>query len=384
MAEKYVNPVEFLILVVDDSAQNRLIISHVLESEGFKVENCESGEEALKKLKKYEPDLILLDIMMPGMSGYEVGTRVQKSIFKETPIIFLSSLKESLDKVRAFEAGAVDFVTKPFDKEELIARVRTHLMLRVLQKERKEQIRILKDRELELSMANKKKDELMRMLSHDIKNPLSGILGLVQILKSDHSLSEDDKNNMLSLIIESSEKLHQIVKDVLDKEVLAQKAKSSKIEKVDIVHLIESVITEFTPKATLKKIRLSFYSNKKDIHAYVNPQQFMWCLQQLVQLSLKFTRSEDSISIIIEQDSHDKFIVKIADTGVGLPVKHIPNYFLNKELPLEDGEIENLELDINFNQLKDILKAHNGNMWINTVTEVGTTFFVEIPVGLNR
>jgi CheY-like chemotaxis protein len=124
MAQKEVNPLDFLILVVDDSKPNVLLLSHVLENEGFRVEKSYDGYEALKKIKEVEPDLILLDIMMPKMSGLEVGNALRMSEHKDVPIIFLSSSNESIDKVKAFEAGGLDFVNKPFDKDELISRVR--------------------------------------------------------------------------------------------------------------------------------------------------------------------------------------------------------------------------------------------------------------------
>ncbi len=137
MAQNEVNPLDFLILVVDDSKPNVILLSHVLEKEGFRVEKSYDGDEALKKIKEVNPDIILLDIMMPKMSGLEVGKALRVSEFEDIPIIFLSSSNESVDKVKAFEAGGVDFINKPFDKDELIIRVRNHLMLKVLKEEKR-------------------------------------------------------------------------------------------------------------------------------------------------------------------------------------------------------------------------------------------------------
>lgn len=126
-------------------------------------------------------------------------------------------------------------------------------MLKVLKEEREEQLRVLKEREIELSEANQKKHKLMRMLSHDFKNPISGIMGLVTILIEDDELDEEEKSEMLDLIKQSSETLLDLVKDLLDKEVIGTEFGALELKEVNIIDLAQKVITANKPKAALKK-----------------------------------------------------------------------------------------------------------------------------------
>ncbi|MDX1639459.1 MAG: response regulator, partial [Balneolaceae bacterium] len=163
------------ILIVDDSAQNVRLLSHVLKKEGYEIQTTPGGREAIEKVEEWTPDIILLDIVMPGLDGYEVCERLKnREKTASIPIIFLSALSETDSKVKGFEVGGVDYITKPFQREEVLARIDLHVRLRQLQQTLKEKIDALEEREQRLNTLNKRKDELMRILSHDIRNPVTG------------------------------------------------------------------------------------------------------------------------------------------------------------------------------------------------------------------
>ena len=135
MSQFLIAPEDFLILIVDDTEANIRLLSHVLRGEGFQPIVAFNGSDAIDLIESREPDLVLLDIMMPDMTGIEVCTEIkQKDKLKDIPIIFLSALSETSDKVEGFRAGGVDYITKPFQKDEVLARIRTHLLLSKLQK----------------------------------------------------------------------------------------------------------------------------------------------------------------------------------------------------------------------------------------------------------
>ncbi|WP_409028983.1 response regulator [Gracilimonas sediminicola] len=185
-------PKESLILIVDDTPANLRLLSHVLTKEGYEYIEASNGHEAIELAKKHEPDLILLDIMMPDISGFEVVKRIKSNqLLEDTPVIFLSSLSDTEDKVQGFKYGGVDYITKPFQKEETLARIKTHLQIRSLQKQLNERIKILREREIELSRLNQKKDDLVRTVSHDIKNPLTGIIGLVKLMRDSNKITAE-------------------------------------------------------------------------------------------------------------------------------------------------------------------------------------------------
>ncbi|OAN60587.1 hypothetical protein A8B79_08670 [Balneola sp. EhC07] len=381
MAQNEVNPLDFLILVVDDSKPNVILLSHVLEKEGFRVEKSYDGDEALKKIKEVNPDIILLDIMMPKMSGLEVGKALRMSEFEDIPIIFLSSSNESVDKVKAFEAGGVDFINKPFDKDELIIRVRNHLMLKVLKEESEEQLRILKEREVELSEANQKKHKLMRMLSHDFKNPISGIMGLVTILIEDDELDEEEKNEMLDLIKQSSEKLLSLVKDLLDKEVIGTEFGALELKEVNIIDLVNKVISDNRPKAALKKISLSLSTFQDELIVKLDKEKIRYVLNTLVSNAVKFTLLDGEVNIEFLNTEDDSFLIKISDTGIGIPNTMLPNFLISSHKEQGSNSAGILGSGLGLEDVQTYVDAHEGRIWVESEENKGTTFFIELPLG---
>lgn len=381
MAQNEVNPLDFLILVVDDSKPNVILLSHVLEQEGFRVEKSYDGDEALKKIKEVNPDIILLDIMMPKMSGLEVGKALRLSEFEDIPIIFLSSSNESVDKVKAFEAGGVDFINKPFDRDELIIRVRNHLMLKVLKEESEEQLRILKEREVELSEANQKKHKLMRMLSHDFKNPISGIMGLVTILLEDEELDEEEKNEMLELIKQSSEKLLDLVKDLLDKEVIGTEFGALELKEVNIIDLANKVISDNRPKAALKKISLSMNTFQDELIVKLDKEKMRYVLNTLVSNAVKFTLIDGEVNIDFINSEDEFFLIKISDTGIGIPNTMLPNFLISSHKEKGSNPKGILGSGLGLEDVQSYVDAHEGRIWVESEENNGTTFFIELPLG---
>lgn len=381
MAQNDVNPLDFLILVVDDSKPNVMLLSHVLEKEGFRVEKSYDGDEALKKIKEVNPDIILLDIMMPKMSGLEVGNALRMSEFEDIPIIFLSSSNESVDKVKAFEAGGVDFINKPFDKDELIIRVRNHLMLKVLKQEKEERLRILKEREIELSEANQKKHMLMRMLSHDFKNPISGIMGLVTILIEDDELDEEEKDEMLELIKQSSEKLLDLVKELLDKEVIGTELGALEFKEVNIIDIANKVLLDNKPKAALKKISLSLRTFQDELFVKLDKEKIRYVLNTLVSNAVKFTLADGEVNIEFLNSENDSLLIKISDTGIGIPNTMLPNFLISSHKEQESNPAGILGSGLGLEDVQSYVDAHEGKIWVESKENYGTTFFLELPLG---
>src|ERR1017187_7826016 len=178
------------ILVVDDAPANLQVLTGMLKDRGYKTRPVPSGKLSLQAAKAHRPDLILLDINMPEMNGYEVCEHLKADDqLKGIPVIFISALNEQMDRVKAFAIGGVDYLTKPFQMEELHARVETHLKLRRLQIELEEtnaQLAkangVLCRKQEELSDLHHRKDEFLAMLSHELRNPLAPILNAVHLL----------------------------------------------------------------------------------------------------------------------------------------------------------------------------------------------------------
>ncbi len=167
------------LLIVDDIPANVSFLLDFLTHAGFKVLVAKEGKAALKKAEYAHPDLILLDVMMPGMDGFKV-CQVLKSqdSTQDIPIIFMTALSETVDKVKGFSLGAVDYITKPIQHEEVLSRITTHLKLRQLQQQLEAELQFKKEYAVELEKRNTELNAFARTVAHDLKNPLNGLLGL--------------------------------------------------------------------------------------------------------------------------------------------------------------------------------------------------------------
>ena len=186
------------VIVVDDVPENLRLLIQMLSDEGYHVRTAPSGELALQSIQKSPPDLILLDILMPGMDGYEVCRQLKlNDSLKDIPVIFISALNEVFDKVEAFAIGGVDYITKPFQMEEVLARVQTHLSLRKMRQQLEEQ-----NRELEA---------FSHTVAHDLKSPLATMAGSLQLIAMDLEEAGDEGSlELLNLSLGSAQKMQNI------------------------------------------------------------------------------------------------------------------------------------------------------------------------------
>ena len=235
------------LLIVDDIPANVSMLLDFLTEAGFKVLVAKDGFAALQKAVYALPDLILLDVMMPGMDGFEVCEKLKsQEESKNIPIIFMTALSETVDKVKGFSLGAVDYITKPIQHQEALARITTHLKLRQLQQQLEEEVKFRKEHAVELEKRNMELNAFARTVAHDLKNPLNGVIGLSELL-----LVECPKENgfeetgikYLQLISESGRKMVDIIDALL---LLARSSQSDEvyIQAVDMSLLVSQIINK--------------------------------------------------------------------------------------------------------------------------------------------
>lgn len=244
------------ILIVDDVPANVRVLYEFLLSKGFKVRVAKDGKSAIKTMEHAIPDLVLLDIMMPGMDGFEV-CRILKSQPQthDIPVMFMTALADTIDKIKGFDLGAVDYITKPFQQEEVLARVTAHLNIRKLQtqlqneiKQRIEAEKSLQQHATELEQRNQELDAFARTVAHDLKNPLNGIIGFTELLLEE-CLPEippsPESIEYLQWIGKAAQKMVSIIDALL---LLAGVSKQAKVEiqPLDMATIVSQVQQRLT------------------------------------------------------------------------------------------------------------------------------------------
>ena len=212
------------ILIVDDEPFNVDYLEQELRDSNYDTISAQSGQEALEQAVSECPALILLDIMMPGMDGYEVCERLKADErTRDIPVIFISALSETEDKVKAFTTGGVDYVPKPFQPEEVLARVQTHLTLRNLQKrlqransELTRRLDELAHANAELRARNEELDAFAHTVAHDLKNPLTSLVGFSSMLQRHYAeMSDEKKSRYLNVVAQNGHRMTNIIEELL-------------------------------------------------------------------------------------------------------------------------------------------------------------------------
>jgi two-component system, sensor histidine kinase and response regulator len=200
------------ILIVDDNIENLNLLIKILEQEDYKIRPTKNCKLAIQSIEKEAPDLILMDVMLPDMNGYEACRIIKENEkYKNIPIIFISALNEVFDKIKAFLMGAVDYITKPFNTEEVKIRIKTHLDIVDYQK-------ALEEKNLLLENANKQLELFVSFVSHDLRAPLRHVSGFTQFLKDEINNNLNDKSKKyLKNILESTKLMENLIENLLDR-----------------------------------------------------------------------------------------------------------------------------------------------------------------------
>ena len=373
------------ILIVDDSAQNVRLLSHVLKKEGYEIQTTPGGREAIEKVEEWTPDIILLDIVMPGLDGYEVCERLKnREKTASIPIIFLSALSETDSKVKGFEVGGVDYITKPFQREEVLARIDLHVRLRQLQQTLKEKIDALEEREQRLNTLNKRKDELMRILSHDIRNPVTGIIGVAQLLsESAGEMDARQRSEMYRTIEESARKIQSLVADLLDNDRAESGISELSREEVNLENVVMEVIELHQPTALTKNITFDT-DGVNPVRMALDRQKMDQVLGNLVSNALKFTPEGGTITITAEEKtSGESIVISVSDTGVGIPAEQLERLTNGQGTDsgyLRSGTRGEKGSGLGFDIIKQFTKMHDGSVEIESEVDEGTTISIILPV----
>jgi two-component system sensor histidine kinase/response regulator len=356
------------ILVVDDTPANLQLLVGMLKEHGFKVRPVPNGELALRAVRISPPDLILLDISMPEMDGYEVLARLKADeATRDIPVLFISALSETAGKVRAFHAGGVDYVTKPFQFEEVVARVRTHLELR----RQKVEIRRSLDQLRELERL---RDDLTQMIVHDMRSPLLGLQLTIDLLVTSDLGASAENAEMLETARQAVVALIEMVNQVLD----VSRLETGKIElqrtKSDLAGLIRQAVDSIRPLAGKRTILVQ----AGEFAAEVDPDLIRRVLANLLGNAVKFTAQDGRITISAS-DSGSTIRVEVRDNGVGIAPGDHQRIFNKFSQVQTASKRRGSGLGLAF--AKMAVEAHGGAVGVESSLGAGSTFWFTLPSG---
>jgi CheY-like chemotaxis protein len=279
------------ILVVDDVEENTYIVSTILKSAGYTPFVANSGKQAIQIAETQHPDLMLLDINMPEMNGYEVCKyfKATESI-ADIPIVFLTVHADAESIAKAFDTGAIDYLTKPFKKAELLARVKVHLALRQAQEQ-------LEDQNVRLLRLNDEKNEFLGIAAHDLKNPLNSIRGIAQMIRKrkDIELSDEEVNDMAHQIETSSNFMFEIITNLLDVNKIENGKLVIQSTSVDLMLSLSAVTDRYQAAAAKKNITLNVDIPDGDLQIYADPTLTIQVLDNIVSNAVKYSPHDKNI-----------------------------------------------------------------------------------------
>ncbi|MGP0565777.1 MULTISPECIES: hybrid sensor histidine kinase/response regulator [unclassified Nitrospina] len=370
---------DFKILIVDDTPANVDVLQKTLEVEGYNISVALSGEKALTIASRFMPDLILLDIMMEGMDGYETCRRLKADPqTAETPVIFISARTDIEDVVAGFKQGGVDYIIKPFKSGEVLARVKTHLQLHSLKKQREILIQELEKKNVDLVALNEIKNKFLGIAAHDIRNPLSSIKGFIELLElSGDSFSPKEHNEMLQLISKSVNDVLGMVDDLLDISVIESGNLKLDLGPGDLTALLKERIQINSGHARGKDISIN--EDLQDIEPIVFDRGRMaQVLDNLISNAIKYSPLGSDVFIELRQEDGWTH-VRIRDEGQGIRPEDQEQIFMGFQKlgarPTGGEKSTGLGLAI----VKNIMESHQGKIEVRSEVGKGSTFEVALP-----
>ena len=374
------------ILVVDDTPQTLKLLAEILSSARHRVRPADSGALALASAEARPPDLILLDVKMPQMNGFEVCRRLkQNPATQAIPVIFLSGLSDLDDRVQGFQLGAVDFVSKPFQREELLARVQTHLELSRLRNhllaEVTKQTHDLRSAYDELAKASRLKDEFFSMMSHELRTPLTAVIGLTEILRTGaYGSLKQEQSEALGVIESSGRRLLRMINNILEYAQLGAGQGKLQLMECSVADLVKSALESIRSHAEMKNILLDFQMTESNWLIWLDPQIVKKILVALLENAVKFTDTGGSAGIVVRTAADGKVVeFEVWDTGHGIAEEELLNLFkpfLQLDAGLDrmyDGSGLGLAL------AQKLANFHGGEIRVTSKLAEGSRFVVSLP-----
>ncbi|WP_222566127.1 hybrid sensor histidine kinase/response regulator [Novilysobacter antarcticus] len=352
------------ILVVDDQSANRRVVSTLLTREGYDVVSAGSGEEALARYDEAQPDLVLLDMMMPGMDGFEVMAALKERGLG-VPVVFVTAAHDRDLLLRAFDAGVVDYVTKPFLPEELIARVNAHVGLKLT---RDRLVRVATERQ-----------ELVNLVAHDLKNPLSSVLFASDILRN-NAVRAERIPRYLDMIYESASDAIGYIRHYLETQAGASRDVCEATDCADLGATLQWLANRYEFQLDAQGIDLTVIEPPAGTLVAINDRVLRQVAENLVSNAMKYAPNGELL-LSGRPGAPGYWQLVAADRGPGIPA-HQQRELFKPFSRLGPAEEDGVSSGLGLSLAKQIVANAGGHLWYEDRDGGGSVFVIELPVAV--
>jgi signal transduction histidine kinase len=358
------------LLLVDDEPLNRELLHAYLEPLGYDLIDAADGEEALARVDADHPDLVLLDVMMPGLDGFAVTERIKAATASEfLPVVLLTALSDRDSRVRGLRAGADEFLTKPVDRHELLLRVGNLLRLRAKE-------RSLVSRNVELVELQRFREEMSAMLVHDLKNPLTVMLANADYLIDGLGAADRDTMEALRDSKSAGARALRLLANLLDVSKMEARQLELRRELTDVVTIIEPLVGQRMHMATARDIRIDCAIDR-GARIYADRDMMARVVENVLDNAFRYTPPGGRIDIAggaVERGVQ----VRIGNSGRPIPVESRSRIF--EKFGQGEGQVGRMNLGLGLYFCRLATEAHGGRIWVDETPELPTVFGLELPI----
>ena len=354
------------ILIVDDIPANLKLLDHILKDKGYKVRPVPNGILALQVAEKEKPDLVLLDVMMPDMDGFEVCRKFKENEkLRDVPIIFISALNDTNDIVKALSSGGADYITKPFQAEEVRARVATHVNLYKQKKELEQLIAI--------------RDKFFSIIAHDLRGPFSSFLGVTQLLEEVlPDLSRDEIQSFATSMRSSATSLFRLLENLLQWARIQQGLMPFEQKTMLLKPIVEESISTILEHARNKGVEIVYNINHEE-EVFADRNMLLTIIRNLVSNAIKFTFKGGNIDISSKILDNKSVEISIKDTGIGMNQTLVDNIFRLDVKTNREGTDGESSTGLGLILCKEFVEKNGGRIWAESEEGKGSVFYFTIP-----
>lgn len=355
-----------LIFIAEDVPKNLQVLCNILRKESYRISAAGNGRQALEMIPEVKPDLVLLDVMMPELNGFEVCEQMQKdSRLKDIPVIFLTAKAEAADILKGFEAGAVDYVTKPFTGAELLARVKIHLDLKFAREELKELISA--------------RDKFFSIIAHDLRNPIQFLLLSSDLLYNEYDeLSDEERKSYVQKFFNGTTRISALLENLLEWSRTQRGLIECKPDKLDIGEMVTNSINLLQAHAKEKDISVVSMV-KPGLIAFADRNMIRTVLRNLLSNAVKFTYPGGEV--IVDASIKGKFFeIVVSDNGVGMSESELGGLFKFTTPGGTLGTANEKGTGLGLLLCKEFIEQNKGTISVTSAPGKGSSFLFTLPV----